>query len=428
MSAPARLFLVPLATRNSVLGTASHATRNSVLGTQDSLPPFHLSPPGPPKPRKPRRDRKPPVSFSDAELLAVLTLARENRLRDYVMILVTYYHGFRANEIASLKVADIDLDCGTIRIHRGKGSRGGTHDLQAWPDNPLMDERAAVAKWLAERHLYGKKGGAKKAQIRPKKMGQSTEIVPFLKNSQNGPNADFDEKRAQEATYQAAIGILSEAGKASTSLLQRGLGIDYAHSCQLIDRMELEGIVGPASAKGGARKMLTRRQPAAGKPLSKGSTAPTPALAHAAASLPPPTPSEGSMKPTPPSSGGGDWQEPEGRRPESEKRSGVGEKEERLFDINRKHFWRVVNGYCRQAGIPRRKCKAHALKHTLVKRLVRLGHPLNEIQEYVGFVSIETLNWYSRADEEELSERIGRTLRSSQGLLQHRQGSLFGDK
>ena len=184
--------------------------------------------------------------------------------------------------------------------------------------------------------------------------------------------------------------ILTEAGKASISLLQRGLGIDYGHACQLIDRMELEGIVGPASASGGARKMLTRRQPAAGKPLSEGSTAPTPALAPAAASLPPPAPSE------------------------------------RLFDINRKHFWRVVNGYCRQAGIPRRKCKAHALKHTLVKRLVRLGHPLNEIQEYVGFVSIETLNWYSRADEEELSERIGKTLRSSQGLLQHRQGSLFG--
>ena len=373
----ARPFLVPLP-----------ANRRPTTDDQP-LPPFQLSPPGPPKPRKPRRDRKPPVSFSDAELLAVLNLALEKRFRDYVMILVTFYHGFRANEIASLKVGDIDLEAGTIRIHRGKGSRGGTHDLQSWPDNPLMDERAAVGKWLAERHLYGKKGGAKRAGISPKKMGQSTEIVAFLKNPQPGQNADLEEKSAQDALYQAAVEILTVAGKASTSLLQRGLGVGYGHACQLIDRMELEGIVGAASAGGGPRKMLTPRRQGAGKATSGCSEAPAGSPALPAASLPPPGASE------------------------------------RLFSIERKHFWRIVNGYCRAAGIPRRKCKAHALKHTLVKHLVRLGHPLNEIQEYVGFVSIETLNWYSRADEEELSERIGKTLRSSPGLRQFRQGSLF---
>ncbi len=85
----------------------------------------------------------------------------------------------------------------------------------------------------------------------------------------------------------------------------------------------------------------------------------------------------------------------------------------------------MVNGYARAAGIPRRKCKAHALKHTLVKMLVREGHPLNEIQEYVGFVDIATLNWYSRADEEELSERVGNTLRASIGLRALNQGRLF---
>ena len=380
MSASPRPFLVP---------------NRSVAQSPDrlpSVPPFQLSPPGPPKPRKPRRDRKPPVSFSNEELLAVLTLALEKRFRDYVMILVTYYHGFRANEIANLKVGDIDLGAGTIRIHRGKGSRGGTHDLQSWPDNPLMDERAAVGKWLAERHLYGKKGGAQKAKTGPKKMGQSTEIVAFLKNPQLGQDAGLAQKRAQEAVYQAAVEILTAAGKASTSLLQRGLGIGYAHACQLIDRMELEGIAGAAPAGGGPRKMLAPRPQNAGKATSGCSGPPGGSEALLEASLPPPAASQ------------------------------------RLFDINRKHFWRVVNGYCRAAGIPRRKCKAHALKHTLVKHLVRLGHPLNEIQEYVGFVSIETLNWYSRADEEELSERIGNTLRSSPGLRQFRQGSLFGER
>ena len=352
------------------------------------MPSFHLSPPVP-KVKKPRRDRKPPVSFSDAELLAVLALALENRLRDYVMILVTYYHGLRANEIASLKVGDVDLGAGTIRIHRGKGSRGGTHDLQAWPDNPLMDERAAVGKWLAERHLYGKKGGARKGKSRPAKMRINTEIVAFSKKTDPSPDPALAKKSAQEATYRAAVEILTAAGKASVSLLRQGLGVDYAQACQLIDRMEREGLVGPAPASGGARKMLTRRPQIDAQDVSEGSRSPAAAHAPLEASGPPPALSQ------------------------------------RLFHIDRKHFWRVVNGYCRQAGIPRRKCKAHALKHTLVKHLVRLGHPLNEIQEYVGFVSIETMNWYSRADEEELSDRIGKTLRSSPGLLPVRQASLF---
>lgn len=374
MSAPARPFLVP--------------AKDSQLPT-NSVPPFQLNPPGPPKPRKPRRDRKPPVSFSDEELVAVLTLALAKRFRDYVMILVTFYHGFRANEIASLKVGDIDLAAGTIRIQRGKGSRGGTHDLQSWPDNPLLDERAAVAKWLEERHLYGKKGGAKKARIESKKMGQSTEIVAFSKNPESDQDASLEQKCAPDALYQKAVEILTVAGKASTSLLQRGLGLDYARACQLIDRMELEGIVGPPPTGAGPRKMLTPRPQNPGKATSGCSEAPAGFQALPGASRPPLAPSQ------------------------------------RLFDIERKHVWRMVNGYCRAAGIARRKCKAHALKHTLVKLLVRLGHPLNEIQEYVGFVSIETLNWYSRADEEELSDRIGKTLRSSPGLRQLRQGSLF---
>lgn len=398
MSQAARPFLVPPRDLPSPDRPITPWLRASVIPlselvavtrSPDIVPRFQLSPPGPPNPRKPRRDRKPPVSFSDAELVAVLNLALEKRFRDYVMILVTFYHGFRANEIASLKVGDIDLAAGTIRIHRGKGSRGGTHDLQSWPDNPLLDERAAVGKWLAERHLYGKKGGAKKTQSRPEKMGQSTEIVAFLKNPQPGRNTGFKEKPAPEALYQAAVEILTAAGKASTSLLQRGLLIGYGPACQLIDRMELEGIVGPAPTGAGPRQMLTPRQQNAGKATSGCSEAPAGFQALAEGSLPPLAPSE------------------------------------RLFSIERKHFWRVVNGYCRAAGIPRRKCKAHALKHTLVKLLVRLGHALNEIQEYVGFVSIETLNWYSRADEEELSERIGKTLRSSPGLRQLRQGSLF---
>jgi site-specific recombinase XerD len=73
----------------------------------------------------------------------------------------------------------------------------------------------------------------------------------------------------------------------------------------------------------------------------------------------------------------------------------------------------------------RRKCKTHTLKHTIAKHLVRAGHPLNEIQEWMGWRSIETMNWYVRPDEEELGQRIGDTTRQKQGLRPVQQGKLF---
>ena len=96
-----------------------------------------------------------------------------------------------------------------------------------------------------------------------------------------------------------------------------------------------------------------------------------------------------------------------------------------LFPIGRVQFWRLVHGYALAAGIPRRKCKTHMLKHTIAKHLVRAGHPLNEIQEWMGWSTIETMNWYTRADEEELGHRIGDTIRAKAGLRQVQQGSLF---
>jgi site-specific recombinase XerD len=84
-----------------------------------------------------------------------------------------------------------------------------------------------------------------------------------------------------------------------------------------------------------------------------------------------------------------------------------------------------VHRYALEAGIPRRKCKTHMLKHTIAKHLVRAGHPLNEIQEWMGWSSLETMNWYTRADEEELGNRIGDRIRAKQGLRPVRQGSLF---
>jgi S-DNA-T family DNA segregation ATPase FtsK/SpoIIIE len=40
--------------------------------------------------------------------------------------------------------------------------------------------------------------------------------------------------------------IVIEKGKASTSLLQRALGIGYSSAAHIMDRLEKEGIIGPS--------------------------------------------------------------------------------------------------------------------------------------------------------------------------------------
>jgi len=46
--------------------------------------------------------------------------------------------------------------------------------------------------------------------------------------------------------YQDAVRVVLEAGRASTSTLQRRLRIGYGRAARLIDLMEKDGIVGPA--------------------------------------------------------------------------------------------------------------------------------------------------------------------------------------
>ena len=58
-----------------------------------------------------------------------------------------------------------------------------------------------------------------------------------------------------EELYDRAVGIVMRDGKASTSYLQRRLSIGYNRAASLIERMEREGVIGPA-AEGGRRQIL----------------------------------------------------------------------------------------------------------------------------------------------------------------------------
>jgi len=63
------------------------------------------------------------------------------------------------------------------------------------------------------------------------------------------PGADGDAggsgSEADDELFQDAVRVVCEAGRASTSTLQRRLRIGYGRAAHLIDLMEKDGIVGP---------------------------------------------------------------------------------------------------------------------------------------------------------------------------------------
>lgn len=83
--------------------------------------------------------------LSREQLLAVLGHAKAKRERDWVLLLVSFWHGLRASEAISLTpehFAD-----GYLSVQRLKGSLRTVQPLVA-DDNELLDEKTAVGKWI----------------------------------------------------------------------------------------------------------------------------------------------------------------------------------------------------------------------------------------------------------------------------------------
>jgi len=91
------------------------------------------------------------------QVLAVRDAARENSTRDWAMLLLTFRHALRSHEVRGLKLEDISLTDGTIRVERVKGSHSGVQTLDAHKGEPSLDEFVALRSWLKERVEDGSK-------------------------------------------------------------------------------------------------------------------------------------------------------------------------------------------------------------------------------------------------------------------------------
>lgn len=59
-------------------------------------------------------------------------------------------------------------------------------------------------------------------------------------------------KNSDDPVYDRTVAIVAQAGYCSISHLQRQLGLGYNKAAKLVERMETEGVVGPASNKAGS--------------------------------------------------------------------------------------------------------------------------------------------------------------------------------
>ncbi len=73
-----------------------------------------------------------------------------------------------------------------------------------------------------------------------------------VEGDEKGEEAEFDEK------YDEAVALVTDLGQASTSLVQRYLKIGYNRAARIIEKMETEGVVGPADGAK-PRKVLARK-------------------------------------------------------------------------------------------------------------------------------------------------------------------------
>jgi S-DNA-T family DNA segregation ATPase FtsK/SpoIIIE len=79
--------------------------------------------------------------------------------------------------------------------------------------------------------------------------------------AENGEDAEgMGEDEELDALYGDAMDIITRAGRASTSLLQRRLKIGYNRAARIMEQMEAQGVVSPADHQGNRELLIPTQQ------------------------------------------------------------------------------------------------------------------------------------------------------------------------
>jgi S-DNA-T family DNA segregation ATPase FtsK/SpoIIIE len=98
-----------------------------------------------------------------------------------------------------------------------------------------------------------------KIQRDPRYKLEILESQDRARQREDGGDPEIDDER-----YEEAVDIVTRAGQASVSMLQRKMTIGFARAGRLIDIMEQEGVIGPSVGPGKMRQVYAARSQAAG--------------------------------------------------------------------------------------------------------------------------------------------------------------------
>lgn len=147
------------------------------------------------------------------------------------------------------------IDSRTILDQAGAEKLLGKGDMLLLTPSMSKPKRIQGA-WVTDEEV-GKINDHLRMQSAPQ---YNDEIIsqPVQLNGKGGVVMDFSTDTSGDHTYQEALRIVVESGKASASLLQRRLGIGYAKAARYIDTMEEQGIVGQSTGNSKPRDVLVR--------------------------------------------------------------------------------------------------------------------------------------------------------------------------
>ena len=87
----------------------------------------------------------------------------------------------------------------------------------------------------------------KVSSLSERQNSQYTDMMLLLKKIEERLSIDAVDVRSEDDLYDEAKYVVIEMQKASTSLIQRVLGIGYSRSAKLMDRLEAEGVISKAN-------------------------------------------------------------------------------------------------------------------------------------------------------------------------------------
>jgi len=165
--------------------------------------------------------------LSPEEIIGVLKAGKEHSTRTWVMTLLSFRQGMRASEVCALKLTDVDLKNGTIRIARKKGSLETTLALCGHIGQPLLDELKALRQYLRE----GPEDGSGYLFI-SQKGGALSPVQWYKVFRQIAVRAGIDADRAHPHSLKHSLGYALVKANVNPMVIKQSLGTscDVQHS------------------------------------------------------------------------------------------------------------------------------------------------------------------------------------------------------